>query len=123
MNIAARKKNAARHSTSSGLLWRTIRNVRFKEILVALRGTTSLVFPKQIRYRTMATTPRAAVVRVNCNRTCSPVVSWNCGATPAESATAVKEFAIDRAPERFDRSTESCVIAADRDPQGMLTTE
>ena len=116
VNMALSRKNAPRHRVKSGLFRLIIPSVVRRLTLFSLRGTTSRVLAKQMRYKMMASTPRPTQVSVNLRRTPSAAVSWNCGAMTADRATPVTAEAMERAPDSLERSTGSCVMAADSEP-------
>lgn len=118
-NIAIRKTSELAQSRTSGRLRRRVTRLLRRPTRWASRGTASRAVRNANRYSAPPTTTSDRVVaRRACWRSGEFLI---CGDTTKLSSGIVAADPIDRALANFERSTGSCVIAAARDPYGMLT--
>ena len=118
-NIAIRNTSELAQSRTSGRLRRSVTRLSRRPIRRASRGTTSREVRNANRYIAPPTTTSDVVVT---SRSCCRSPEFLiCGDTTKLSSRIVAAAPIDRALANFERSTGSWVIAAARDPYGMLT--
>jgi hypothetical protein len=117
--MPTRNRTFAAHSRTSGRFVRSICAVCRTPAVGARRRTASRDVAKHTTY---STSPMAAKMRVvMVSEPCRSPECSICGATATAMSRIVRLAAITREVDSFARAFGSWVIAADREPYGMLT--